>query len=155
MEGKRFVETERSNRLSPDVVRHGLDQSSSLSVHQSPLSQQCKHRKLLTCDNFVSPASFTAFERCIVVPNFVLHQYRKQIERRCLVCVEGGRDVALNVDIRRKVRLEVPAKAQSRKGTHGFRERLADTPSHEHFNMTHPFAPLRLCGRLLRPLTDI
>src|ERR1700742_2894258 len=67
MEGNSFVETERSNRFSPDVVRHGLDQSSSLSVHQSPLSQQCKHRKILTCDNFVSGqfvsvARFATFE---------------------------------------------------------------------------------------------
>src|SRR5688500_6250227 len=68
MEGKRFVETKRSNRLSLDVVRHGLDQSSSLSVHHSPLSQQCKHRKLLTCDIFVSTDTFTAFRRCIVDP---------------------------------------------------------------------------------------
>src|SRR5688572_18926610 len=74
MEGKRFVEAERSNRLSPDVVRHGLDQSSSLSVHQSPLSQQCKHRKLLACDTFVRSVRFAAFERCILVLKTVLLQ---------------------------------------------------------------------------------
>jgi hypothetical protein len=49
MEGKRFVETERTYRLSSEVVRHGIDQSSSLSVHLSPLSQRCKHRERGAC----------------------------------------------------------------------------------------------------------
>src|SRR5690349_19840664 len=71
MEGKRFVETERTYRLSSDVVRHGIDQSSSLSVHQSPLSQRCKHRKPGSCGKNLPGRQTAAFRGyCIPEPRF-------------------------------------------------------------------------------------
>src|SRR5690349_8014876 len=104
MEGKRFVETERTYRLSSDVVRHGLDQSSSLSVHQSPLSQQCKHRKRMTCGKILAGQSNGGiWNGVILVLNPVWHQLFRAMT---LVCVSKGRSVALNVSPRVKVRLE-------------------------------------------------
>jgi hypothetical protein len=94
MECERFVETERTYRLSSDVVRHGLDQSSSLSVHQSPLSQRCKHRKPEDCGNKSARPTNCGILAGIVFPNPVLHQV---LERLLLVSDRTGRFVAVNV----------------------------------------------------------
>src|SRR5829696_9139842 len=102
MEGKRLVETERTYRLSPDVVRHGIDQSSSLSVHQSPLSQRCKHRKPEGCGKILPRPTNCGILAGHCSPNPVLHQI---FGAMTLVSDRTGRFVAVNVKTCGKVRV--------------------------------------------------
>src|ERR1051326_632822 len=102
MEGKRFVETERTYRLSSDVVRHGIDQSSSLSVHQSPLSQRCKHRKPGSCGKNL-PGRQTAAFRGVLYSRTLFRT--KFSSGKPLVSDRRGRFVAVNVETEEKVRV--------------------------------------------------
>src|SRR5688572_15210958 len=98
MEGKRFVETERTYRLSPDLVRHGLDQCSSLSVHNHRSLNCANTTNYLVVASFCraaisngqvpcKPVSTRFLSGVIVVPNSVLHQDRTAT---CCKCRKGA-----------------------------------------------------------------
>src|SRR6185369_17126613 len=90
-------------RFSPDVVRHGLDQSSSLSVHQSPLSQQCKHRKAPGCGNFLPGGQGGVWARSL----YPEPRFAPRLSGKLLVSDENGRLVAAYVRTGGKVRLQI------------------------------------------------
>src|SRR6185369_17603999 len=103
MEGKRFVETKRTYRLSSEVVRHGIDQSSSLSVHLSPLSQRCKHRKPEDCGKNLPRARQTAaFWRVLYSRTLFCTKFSSD---DLLVSDRTGRFVAVNVETLGNVRM--------------------------------------------------